>query len=124
MGLSWELEVPVADSPGSTITAQEKIEEMVRRIVGQFDPESIILFGSHARGTAGPDSDADLLVVMNVKGSRREKATEIDVALIGVGLPKDLIVVTPDDVERNQDRVGTIIHAALQEGTVLYERRA
>ncbi|MBU4173299.1 MAG: nucleotidyltransferase domain-containing protein [Actinobacteria bacterium] len=114
----------MADSPGSTITAQEKIEEMVRRIVGQFDPESIILFGSHARGTAGPDSDADLLVVMNVKGSRREKATEIDVALVGVGLPKDLIVVTPDDVERSQDRVGTIIHAALQEGTVLYERRA
>lgn len=41
-----------------------KIEEMVDRIAERFNPEKIILFGSHARGTAGPDSDADLLVVM------------------------------------------------------------
>ena len=62
---------------------QKKIEEMVRRIVERFHPEKIILFGSHARGTAGPDSDVDLLVVMPVQGSRRRKATEIDLSLIG-----------------------------------------
>jgi len=49
------------------------IERMVRRIVRQFRPERVILFGSHARGEAGPDSDVDLLVVMRVEGSRREK---------------------------------------------------
>ncbi|MGH9362539.1 MAG: nucleotidyltransferase domain-containing protein, partial [Thermoanaerobaculia bacterium] len=37
---------------------------MVRRIVEQFDPEQIILFGSHARGAGLPDSDVDILVVM------------------------------------------------------------
>lgn len=42
------------------MTTQEKIQEMVRRIVARFRPEKIILFGSYARGTAGPDSDVDL----------------------------------------------------------------
>ena len=48
------------------------IKEMVRRIVAGFNPEKVILFGSYARGTAGTDSDVDLLVVMRVMGSKRK----------------------------------------------------
>src|SRR5512144_2516952 len=73
------------------------LRSMVRRLVKQFDPEQIILFGSHARGTAGPDSDVDLLVVMPV--TRKQKAaTEVamGVALHDFRVPKDIIVVTPD----------------------------
>jgi len=103
---------------------QEKIEELVRRIVERFRPEKIILFGSHARGTAGQDSDADILVVMPVKGSKRKKATEIDVALVGLDLPVDLIVVTPEELERNKNQIGTIVYPALKEGKVLYEKAA
>ena len=103
---------------------QEAIHEMARRIIERFDPEQIILFGSHAGDSAGPDSDVDLLVVMPVEGSRREKATEIDLALVGINLPVDIIVVTPQEVERNRDRIGTIIRPAVQEGQVLYERTA
>jgi len=44
---------------------------MVERIVARFSPEKIILFGAHARGGAGPDSDVDLLLVMKVEGSLR-----------------------------------------------------
>ena len=106
----------------SVVTAKEKIEEMVRRIVAKCNPDRIILFGSHARGTGDPESDADLLVVMEPKGSRRQQATEIDVALWGVSLPADVIVVTPEDVERNRNQLGTIIHSALREGKVVYER--
>ena len=47
------------------------IRKMVNRILEHFDPDRIILFGSHARGEAGPDSDVDLLVVMTVRGSKR-----------------------------------------------------
>ena len=104
--------------------SREKIEEMVRRIVEGFDPKKIILFGSHARGTGDPDSDADLLVVMRVSGSKRRKAIEIDTALAGIGMPKDMIVVTPEEVEQYRDVVGTIIYPALREGEVLYERVA
>jgi len=103
---------------------QQIIDEMVRRIVERYDPEKIILFGSHARGTGGFDSDADLLVVMRVSGSKREAAVQIDLALAGVGMPKDVIVVTPEEVERYRDTVGTIIYPALREGKVLYERAA
>ena len=101
---------------------QGYLDEMVRRIVERFNPDRIILFGSRARGTAGPDSDADLLVVMPVSGSKRKQAAQIDMALAGVGLPKDIIVVTPEEVERYHDVVGTIIGPAIRDGEVLYER--
>jgi predicted nucleotidyltransferase len=106
----------------STQDAQDIIARMVQRIVDQFDPDQIVLFGSHARGTAGPDSDVDLLVVMPVSGSRREKQIEMRVALHDIQMPKDIIVVTPDDVARRRDIVGTIIRPALREGKVLYVR--
>jgi predicted nucleotidyltransferase len=100
------------------------IEEMVRRIVERFDPEKIILFGSHARGTAGPDSDVDLLVIMPVAGSKRAKRVEIRVALSGMGFPKDVVVVTPEEVKRLGGVPGTIVRPALLEGKVVYERAA
>ena len=103
---------------------QRKIDELVRRIVERFRPEKIILFGSYARGTAGEDSDADILVVMPVKGSKRKKATEIDIALVGLDLPVDVIVVTPEELDRNKNLIGTIIYPALKEGKVLYEKAA
>lgn len=109
---------------GIPAPARERIVEMVRRIVDQFAPEQIILFGSYARGGAGPDSDVDLLVVMRGAGTRRQQAAAIHAALAGVGLPKDVVVVTPEDMERFHDVVGTIIYPALREGRVLYDRAA
>jgi predicted nucleotidyltransferase len=100
----------------------EKIQEMVSRIVERFDPERIILFGSHARGTGGPDSDVDLLVEMRVEGSKRQKAVEIYTVLAGIGVPKDIIVATPEEVEEYGRLVGTIIQPALAEGKVVYQR--
>jgi predicted nucleotidyltransferase len=83
-----------------------------------------MLFGSYARGTAGPDSDADLLVVLPIQGSRRKLAAAMEVRLAGSGLPKDLIVATPEDVERYGGVPGTPVSEALREGVLLYERPA
>jgi len=105
-------------------SAKDKIEEMIRRIVAKFDPEKIILFGSHARGEAGPESDADLLVVMRYSGSRRKQATEIDLALWGIDLAADILVYSPEEIERYRNLIGTIIHPALREGKVVYDRAA
>jgi len=96
---------------------------MVKRIVMQFQPDRIILFGSHARGQAGLDSDVDLLVVMPVSGSKREKAIEIAVALHDIPVAKDVIVVTPDDFEWRSKIVGTIERPADREGKLLYARK-
>ena len=97
---------------------------MKRRIVEGVHPQKIILFGSYARGTAGPDSDIDLLIVLRAEGSKRKKAVEIYGLLAGMGIPKDIIIVTPEEVERYRDIPGTIIHPALREGKILYEQAA
>lgn len=104
------------------ILAQEKIQEMVQRIVARFRPEKILLFGSYARGTAGPDSDVDLLVVKRPTGSKRQDQLDMRIALHGIGLAKDIVVVTSEELEEYKDLVGTVIHPALREGRVLYER--
>lgn len=95
---------------------------MVRRIVAQFDPVQVILFGSHARGTAGPDSDVDLLVVLPQISSRRKTNLDVRVALRGMGIGKDILVMTPEEVQADRNIPGTIVRPALREGIVLYER--
>lgn len=99
------------------------IDQMARRLARRFKPEQIILFGSHARGTAGPDSDVDLLVVMPLIGTKRDKEIEMRIALHDILVPFDIIVVTPDEVARRRNIPGTIIRPALREGKVLYVRR-
>ena len=104
----------------SKTTIRRDIKRMVKRIVQRFHPERIILFGSHARGDAGPDSDVDLLIVMPVAGSTFEKAIEIGVALHDIPIPKDIIVSRPEDFAWRKDIVGTIEWPAAHEGKVLY----
>ena len=95
---------------------------MVKRIVRRFHPERVILFGSHARGEAGPDSDVDLLVVMPVQDSKRKQQLEIRKELRGFRLPVDIIVSVPEEFGWRQEIVGTIEYPAVQEGKVLYAR--
>jgi len=95
---------------------------MVRRIVKRFDPDRVILFGSHARGTAGPDSDVDLLIVMSVAGSKREKQLEVRRALHEFKVSKDIIVTTPEDFVWRKEIPGTIERPAAREGKVVYVR--
>jgi predicted nucleotidyltransferase len=97
------------------------LDDAVKRIVDQFHPAKIIPFGSHARGSARPDSDVDLLVVMDVKESKRRQAVEIDLALADRTFPLDVIVVTPAEFERYRDVVGHILYPAVRDGKVLYD---
>jgi hypothetical protein len=71
---------------------------------------------------AGPDSDVDLLVVMAVEGSKRQKAIEIDGALADRRIPLDLIVVTPEDFEHGRHEIGSLLRPTALEGRVLYDR--
>ncbi len=114
----------MAETAFNSTVVPDAIAEMVKRIVRRFDPDKIILFGSHARGTAGPDSDVDLLVVMHANGSKRGRAVEIYGLLAGMGVPKDVVVVTPEEFDRYRNVPGTVIRSALREGKVLYARAA
>lgn len=101
------------------ILSDEIIQEIVRRIVAAVQPEKIILFGSAAREEMGPDSDVDLLVVKPC-GHRRKTALKIERSLIGIGIPTDIIVAKPDDIERYKDTIGLIYRPALREGKTIY----
>lgn len=105
-----------------TPNIEREIQRMVRRIVRQFRPERVILFGSHARGEAGPDSDVDLLVVMPFQGLKHHRQAEIRVALHDIQVPKDILITTPEDFAWRKDVVGTIEYPAAREGKVLYAR--
>ena len=103
-------------------SVQADIDRMVKRIVQMFHPEQVILFGSHARGEAGPDSDVDLLVVMNCEGSALDQGLEILQVLHDRIIPVDVIVTRPEDFAWRKDVVGTIEWPAAREGKVLYAR--
>ena len=96
------------------------LNEIIRRVVEVAKPERILLFGSAARGSATDQSDFDLLVVKEGVLHRRRLAQDIYVRLIGIPVPVDIIVVTPDDIEQMKDSLGTIIPAALTEGIQIY----
>ena len=102
------------------ILDQATLDEIVRRIVEVARPERIILFGSAARGEMARHSDVDLLVV---KGGvhRRDTAALIFERLRGVGAAADVVVVTPEDVERYGNSHALVIKPALREGRVVYE---
>jgi predicted nucleotidyltransferase len=105
-----------------TLSVPEQIDHMVKRIVKKFHPEKIILFGSRARGDAGPDSDVDLLVVMDFEGSKLDKTVEVGVALGNLPVPTDIILSRPQDFAWRKEIVGTIEYPAAREGKVLYAR--
>ncbi|MFH7242999.1 MAG: nucleotidyltransferase domain-containing protein [Spirulina sp.] len=98
------------------------LQVMTDRIVEQFDPLKIILFGSHARGDATADSDIDLLVVFPALESKRQKTLEILGSLGDLPVAKDIVVTTPAELEEYGHLVGLVFRPALREGKVIYER--
>ena len=95
---------------------------MVDRIVEQFQPVRILLFGSRARGDARESSDVDLLVVMNSVPNKHQTTVEIRRSLKDLPISKDIVVATPEEINRQKRMVGTVIRAATREGVVVYER--
>ncbi len=104
------------------MVANPWINKMADCIAERFHPVRVILFGSHARGDAGPDSDVDFLVVLPHVTDKRQSAVEIRRALADFPLPKDIIVTSPEEIAARGDMVGTVLRPALREGKVLYER--
>jgi len=96
------------------------LDEIVRRIIQVAQPDRIILFGSAARGHAGPNSDLDLLVIKSGDIHRGRLEAEIHRHLQGVEAAVDVIVVKSEDVERYRDSPYTVIRPALREGRVVY----
>jgi predicted nucleotidyltransferase len=99
---------------------EDEIEEMARRIVAEVDPVKVILFGSHANGTAEAGSDVDLLVIQRDPVSEREEAARLRGLLRDYRVPIDIVVVGQAFAERYWDIPGSVLYPAFREGKVLY----
>jgi len=99
----------------------EALDEIVRRLVAEFDPERIILFGSHAWGDPDADSDLDLLVIVPESDERPiERARRARRCLRGIGVPLDVLVKTRGEFEYFRPVVASLEHRIAEQGEVLY----
>ena len=106
----------------AAVQAPEKdLEELVRRIVEVADPEKIILFGSAATGRMGAHSDLDVLVIKGGSYDHHALTVDIYAALSDIEYPKDILVVTPEQVERYKDSFCLVLYPALREGKAIYD---
>lgn len=96
------------------------LDEIVHRIVEVANPERIILFGSAARAQVGPNSDVDLLVIKGGRYKYHNLLEKIYRSLCGVDAAVDVVLVTPEQVERYRDTHCLVIKPALREGREVY----
>jgi len=104
------------------MNTSDAIQGMTKQIVRKFNPSRIILFGSQARGNANTNSDVDLLVVFPEVVDKRKIAIEIRRSLAEFNIPKDILVTSHSEISKRGHLVGTLLHAALREGKMIYER--
>jgi predicted nucleotidyltransferase len=99
---------------------QEQLDLIVQRVVDAVHPLRVVLFGSAARNAMTPDSDIDLLVVMPDGTHRRHTMEHLYTQFSGVAFPVEVVVATPEDLERYGRSAGMVYRWALDEGRELY----
>ena len=101
---------------------EDRLEDVTKRIVQAFDPQRIILFGSYAYGRPDPDSDMDLLIIMESDKRPAMRASQISRLLRPRPFPMDILVRTPDEIRHRLEIGDYFIREVLEQGKVLYER--
>ena len=97
------------------------LDEMIRRLVAEFQPEQIILFGSHAWGEPTADSDVDLFVIVPDSDERPiERVRRAHHCLSGLGVSKDVLVKTRAEADRFRHVRASLEYKVFAEGRVLY----
>ena len=102
------------------MVARQEIQEFSDRLVEEFRPRRVVLFGSHAHGRPRQDSDVDLLVVMPFRGNSVRKAMEI-VRKLRPRFAVDLVVRSPQQFRRRVDQNDFFLKDVVRKGRVLYE---
>ena len=98
------------------------IRAVAKQIADKFQPDKIILFGSYAYGKPRPESDVDLLVVMDTLLRSRPQRLEISRALSPRPFPLDVIVQTPEQLEERLAMGDVFLREITTRGKVIYER--
>ena len=96
------------------------IRQLCKRIAQEFKPEKIILFGSHAYGQPTPESDLDVMVVMQFEGDPLEQAVTM-LNRLNMLIPIDLLVRTPEQIQQRLEMGDSFIRDIMERGKVMYE---
>jgi len=104
------------------LTLDAWLPQIVDRLVSAMDPARIVLFGSRARGDEGPDSDYDLLVVLDKVDDRRAARLEVRRLLDDLPISKDVIVAEVADIANQDYPPSGALFWALVDGTAIYDR--
>ncbi len=99
---------------------RDRLNTVVRQIVDLVQPIKIILFGSASRESENKESDYDILVIMPEGTHRRNTSKLLYKKVAESGIPVDIIVATPEDIEKHKNNIGLIYRAILVEGRELY----
>lgn len=98
------------------------LQQITLRVLKVSDPKKIVMFGSYAREEADENSDLDLLIIEQGTVDRGKEMIKIRNAIGDVGMGVDVVVCPETDVNEWGHVRNTLIHQALKEGKVLYER--
>lgn len=101
---------------------EEKIRQIVEKIVKEYQPEKIILFGSWAWGNPGPDSDIDLFIVKESEEDPIERMRQVHRILFGVNAAVDVLVYTPEQTNRRLRMGDPFLRKVVNSGQTLYAR--
>ncbi len=105
------------------IIEESLLDEITRRLVNELNPEQIILFGSHAWGTPDEDSDVDLFVIVSDSDQPpARRAVPAHRCLRDLGVPKDILVRTTDEVNRYRHVHASLECEVLEKGKVLWTK--
>ena len=106
--------------PGFTPVTTELLLSIIQRIVAGVQPKKIILFGSYAYGTPSPDSDLDILVIMDTNKRPAERILDVSRLLRPRPFPMDILVRTPGEITAALKHKDSFIQEILTNGKVLY----
>ncbi|RPI14445.1 MAG: nucleotidyltransferase domain-containing protein [Ignavibacteriae bacterium] len=99
-----------------------KIQEIINKIVDNYGPDKIILFGSYATGSIHINSDIDLLIIKDSPLPRHRRGSEVRKYLYGTMVPMDIVVYTNKEIEEDKDLKFSFIYNVMKSGKVLYEK--
>ena len=97
-----------------------QIDAVTQKIISEYAPEKIILFGSYAHGSPNDDSDLDILIVKDDSGLLVQRNRVVRKLLRDFMFPIDIIIKTKLEFDTFKDFVGTVVYSANKYGKVLY----
>jgi uncharacterized protein len=122
-GIAEQMMVDVIPT-GFPNAVADVLPTVVEKVAQTLHPEKVILFGSYAYGQPTPDSDVDLLVVLDSDAPFVERYLAVSSLLRPRPFPLDLLVRTPDEIKDAWESGDSFIREIVSRGKVLYERRA